>query len=134
MTRLVSTSGRESNSAGAALDLSRPGVAPEGPAEAVPPTQALLQSEARLRALLSSLDDLVFELDAEGRYLAVWTDDESLLADSRQNLLGHTLLEALGDGVGSELMSCIGRVLATGTPEAWLPAARQYQRRPSLPA
>src|ERR1019366_8272640 len=40
-------------------------------------TEALRESEARLRALLSSLDDLVFELDEDGVYLAVWTTNEA---------------------------------------------------------
>ena len=33
------------------------------------PTEALQESEARLQALVSSLDDLVFELDENGTYL-----------------------------------------------------------------
>ena len=40
---------------------------------ASPPSAA--ESEARLQALLSSLDDLVIELDENGTYLAVWTNE-----------------------------------------------------------
>ncbi len=41
--------------------------------------EALRESEARLEALLSSLDDLVFELDENGTYLGIWTANDDLL-------------------------------------------------------
>ncbi|MGO9148864.1 MAG: hypothetical protein ACLP1E_03590 [Acidimicrobiales bacterium] len=43
---------------------------------------ALRAGEARLQALLSSLDDLVFELDENGTYLGIWTGNDTLLAKS----------------------------------------------------
>ena len=46
------------------------------------------ESEARLQALLSSLDDLVFELDHEGTYLGIWTADDALLAAPRGRDVG----------------------------------------------
>ena len=41
--------------------------------------EALQESEARLETLLSSLDDLVFELDENGTYLGIWTTNDALL-------------------------------------------------------
>ena len=70
---------------------------------------ALRESEARLRALLSSLDDLVFELDENGVYLAVWTTNESLLVAPPAELLGHTTREALGDEVGRRVADAVAR-------------------------
>ena len=81
------------------------------------PIEALRASEARLHALLSSLDDLVFELDASGVYLAVWTTDESLLVAPPGQLIGRTVRQALGDEVGRRLTRALRRVLETGRPE-----------------
>src|ERR1039458_2564480 len=76
-------------------------------------TEALRESEARLRALLSSLDDLVFELDENGVDLAIWTTDETLLVAPPSELLGRTLREALGDDVGRRVTRAVRRVLET---------------------
>jgi diguanylate cyclase (GGDEF)-like protein/PAS domain S-box-containing protein len=81
--------------------------------------QALQESEARLEALVSSLDDLVFELDGNGIYLGIWTDNDALLVAPRSELLGRSITEALGSEVGLGLMKVIGSVLETGRPEVW---------------
>jgi diguanylate cyclase (GGDEF)-like protein/PAS domain S-box-containing protein len=80
-------------------------------------TEALRESEARLKALLSSLDDLVFELDEKGVYLAIWTTNETLLVAPPSELLGRTVREAVGDEVGRRLTRAIRRVIRTGRPE-----------------
>jgi len=77
------------------------------------------ESEARLQALISSLDDLVFELDENGTYLGIWAADDALLAAPRGELLGRTVIETVGDEVGLGLMKIIGSVLETGRPEIW---------------
>ncbi|MGA2209436.1 MAG: PAS domain-containing protein [Acidimicrobiales bacterium] len=82
-----------------------------------PADEALRESEARLRALLDSLDDLVFELDENGTYLGIWTTDDALLAAPRQELLGRTVRQGLGDKTGQELMELIARVVGTSRPE-----------------
>ena len=79
--------------------------------------QARPDSEARLQALLSSLDDLVFELDEEGTYLGIWTADDALLAAPRGEMLGRTLRDVTGEEVGSLLTRTARRVLETGCPE-----------------
>ncbi len=76
-------------------------------------------SGARLQALLSSLDDLVFELDGNGTYLGIWTGDDALLVAPRHELSGRTLREVIGGEVGAGLTRIIGRVLQTGTTELW---------------
>jgi PAS domain S-box-containing protein len=78
---------------------------------------ALRESEARLRAILSSLDDLVFELDENGVYLAIWTTSEALLVAPASQLLGRTVREALGDDLGRRVIRAVRRVLETGQPE-----------------
>jgi diguanylate cyclase (GGDEF)-like protein/PAS domain S-box-containing protein len=82
-------------------------------------TEALRQSEARLKALLSSLDDLVFELDENGTYLEIWTANDTLLAVPRDALLGKTHREALGEEIGLSLARVISQVLETDRPQFW---------------
>ena len=84
-----------------------------------PATKALRESRARLHALLSSLDDLVFELDENGIYLGVWTTNETLLAAPRDELLGRSVREVIGEELGATLIGIIGHVLETGCPEIW---------------
>ncbi|MGD0944813.1 MAG: hypothetical protein ABR972_11145 [Acidimicrobiales bacterium] len=76
------------------------------------PTEALLKSQARLQALLSSLDDLVFELDENGTYLEIWTANDALLVVPRSELIGRTHREVLGEEIGLALAKVIGEVLA----------------------
>jgi diguanylate cyclase (GGDEF)-like protein len=80
-------------------------------------TEAQRASEARLQALLSSLDDLVFELDENGTYLGIWTTDDALLAAPRSEMLGRTLCENVGEEVGLRLTRVAAHVLETGCPE-----------------
>jgi PAS domain S-box-containing protein len=95
----------------------------------------LRESEARIEALLSSLDDLVFELDESGTYLGIWTANDALLSAPRDELLGRTVRETLGDEIGSRLIEVIDHVLDTGVPEILefsleVPAgARSFQSR-----
>jgi len=79
--------------------------------------EALRESEARLHALLSSLDDLVFELDENGTYLGVWTTDDALLVAPRSALLGRSVCETIGEEIGVRLVETIRHVLETGCPE-----------------
>jgi PAS domain S-box-containing protein len=79
--------------------------------------EATRQSEARLDALVRSLDDVVFEFDAEGTYLKIWTGDESLLARPGAKLIGHTISEVLGEPGAVGFLEIFKRVLASGRPE-----------------
>ena len=80
-------------------------------------SEALRDTAARLRALLSSLDDLVFELDGNGVYLSIWTTNETLLVAPPSELLGRTVREALDDAVGRRVTRAVRRVLESGRPE-----------------
>ena len=81
--------------------------------------EALQESEARLQALLSSLDDVVFELDENGTYLEIWTTNDALLAVPRSELLGRTHAEAISEEIGLSLAKVIGQVIETGRPQFW---------------
>jgi signal transduction histidine kinase/ActR/RegA family two-component response regulator len=47
----------------------------------------------------------------------VWTTDERLLALPSEELIGRTIVEALGEEIGRPLMDGTARVFRTGTPE-----------------
>ena len=83
------------------------------------PMEALRESEARLEALLSSLDDLVFELDENGTYLGIWTANDELLVAPRDRLLGRTHAEVVGEDVALGLKEVTNSVLGTGRPQFW---------------
>jgi diguanylate cyclase (GGDEF)-like protein/PAS domain S-box-containing protein len=82
-------------------------------------SKALQESEARLQALLSSLDDLVFELDEDGTYLGIWTANDALLVAPRGELLGRTHSEVIGEEIGLSLKEVMHNVFETGRPEFW---------------
>jgi diguanylate cyclase (GGDEF)-like protein/PAS domain S-box-containing protein len=75
--------------------------------------------EAHLQGLLSSLDDLVFELDENGTYVEIWGTNDALLFAPRSELLGRTHTEAISEEVGLRLKQIIASVGETGRPEIW---------------
>ena len=79
----------------------------------------LRQSESRLRVLLGCTKGIVFEFDAEARYLNIWTDDDGLLARPRGELLGRTINEALGATDGQRFTDAVTRVSRTGKAETF---------------
>ena len=83
------------------------------------PTKALQESEARLQALISSLDDLVFELDENGTYLGIWTANDALLFAPRDQLLGRTHGDVIGEDMALRLKEVTSNVFLTGRPEFW---------------
>lgn len=85
--------------------------------EAEDSLEVLNRNDARFRALLSSLDDLVFEQDHEGRVLAVWTGQEKLLTAPVAELLGRSAAETLGEEVGSRIVRGIRLALESGRPQ-----------------
>src|SRR2546422_7553507 len=78
---------------------------------------ALEASERRLRAVLDSIGEILFEFDELGTYLNIWTVDESLLARPKKELLGRTFVDVLGIEATRVHLEAIQRVIATGAPE-----------------
>ena len=74
------------------------------------------ESEARLHALVESLDEAAAEFDRCGRVLNVWTTHESLLP-SKDFMLGKTLAEIVGEQEARPYLEVFSRVLETGRPE-----------------
>ncbi|HEX6222882.1 MAG TPA: PAS domain S-box protein, partial [Chryseolinea sp.] len=81
--------------------------------------QQVKKSEAHLNALVSSLDDIVFEVDDDGRFLNVWAQNDDDLFVPRAKILGRTFGEVLGAEFGSILDKIRVRVMTTGQPESY---------------
>ncbi|WP_448874936.1 PAS domain S-box protein [Desulfobulbus propionicus] len=76
--------------------------------------EALRTSEEKLRSLFAAMQDVIFVLDAEGRYLEIAPTNASLLYRPSEELLGKTLSEVFPPEKAAEFFSAIHRVLATG--------------------
>ncbi|HEX8703417.1 MAG TPA: ATP-binding protein [Myxococcaceae bacterium] len=81
------------------------------------PVLQLEAVEERLLVVLGLTDGIVFEMDAQGRYLAVWAKSDALLAMPREQFLGRTLAEVLGPQAAAPFMERIQRIVSTGQPE-----------------
>jgi PAS domain S-box-containing protein len=79
---------------------------------------AVLESGRQMGALVTSLDDIVFELDEQGTYRNIWTADESLLVLPRAQVLGLRMGDVLGQETSRPFIEAIQRVLAGGLPES----------------
>jgi len=79
--------------------------------------EALRESEARLRALVTSMDDVAYEIDEQGRYVNVWTSNEGLLPRPRQEMIGQRVGYFYSEQWDRHFFRTFNRVLATGRPE-----------------
>lgn len=57
--------------------------------------EQIRQSESHLQVLLSSIDDIAFELTKEGIYTNIWTKNEQLLFIDREAYLGKHITQVL---------------------------------------
>ena len=79
--------------------------------------EKLRASEQRLRTLVTSLDDIVFQVDEHGTYLEVWTANEALLVQPRDYIIGRRFDEIFGAQASRPFFDALARVLASGKPE-----------------
>ena len=80
--------------------------------------EQIKNTEARLNALVSSLDDIVFEIDEEGRFQNVWAKNDDDLFVPREKIIGNTLAEIFGDEFARPFETIRGRVITTGQTES----------------
>jgi PAS domain S-box-containing protein len=78
----------------------------------------LRRSEARMKAIVDAIDEVIFEFDRQGTYCNVWTTDESLLALPRERLIGHRVSELLGEEASSQFLEVFVRVTTSGHGES----------------
>ena len=77
---------------------------------------ALAESEARNRALLDAIPDLIFRIARDGTYLDIEGSERDLVAP-KSELVGRNIAEPLPPETARRFMSCIGHALERGTVE-----------------
>lgn len=77
------------------------------------------KSEAHLNALVSSLDDIFFEIDDDGRFLNVWAKNDEDLFYPRSKIIGRTFAEVLGEEFSKPLEALRIKVMETGQSESY---------------
>ena len=89
---------------------------------------ALQKNKERLLTLINSIDDFVFEVDADGTYLNIWTQREDLLIRPKAELLGRRISDVFGNDI---LTKRIQNLLQTGQTDSFemsvdLPGGRHW--------
>lgn len=74
-------------------------------------------NERRLKALVGSVDEIVFEFDSEGTYLGVWTENEELLMRPKEELLGRRISDFFDEEFSTTATGAIKRVLGNRKSE-----------------
>lgn len=76
--------------------------------------EKIKRSESNLTALISSLDEIVFEIDDAGRFREVWVKDDSYLFLPRQDIYGKTLEEIFGKEFVAPFADRLNKTLRDG--------------------
>lgn len=105
---LVKFTGMLSSSAVNIIELSRT-VADYQAAEAT-----LKASEAKSQALLATIPDLIFVIDANGVFLDYRAATDTVLAVPAEQIIGNTISATMPPGVAEASLACINRALTTG--------------------
>jgi PAS domain S-box-containing protein len=90
---------------------SREGDPPRPPADTI---VALRKSEERLKAILSSLPDLIFRIDREGTFLDFHTPSLDHLAVPPEQFLGKRLSDIMPEEIARESLRLIAGTVRTG--------------------
>src|SRR5277367_2351075 len=62
-------------------------------------------------ALVKTFNEFLFELDADGKFLSIWTSNEALLRERRAEFLGRHALEVLGEEIFRPFSKLFRRVI-----------------------
>lgn len=68
------------------------------------------EKESDLRALISSIDDVIMRIDYEGRYINIWTSDEKKLTRPKEELIRSSIQEIFPKEDAELFMSTIKEV------------------------
>ena len=68
-------------------------------------------------ALVETFNEFLFELDADGKFLSIWTSNEALLRERRAEFLGRHALEVLGEELFHPFSKLFRRVIQQGVCE-----------------
>ena len=72
------------------------------------------ESEERFRSVLAAVPDLIFVLDAEGRYRHIFTAEPEMLVKPTDVLLGQSIHDVLPPNDAQSIQAVIDRTIATG--------------------
>ena len=75
--------------------------------------EKLQASRQQLQALVTSLDDIVFLVDERGTYLDVWTSNETLLFQPREQIIGRRFDEIFGVEAARPFFQTLEQVLTS---------------------
>ena len=68
-------------------------------------------------ALVKTFNEFLFELDADGKFVSIWTSNEALLRERRAEFLGRRALEVLGEEIFRPFSKLFRRVIKQGVCE-----------------
>jgi PAS domain S-box-containing protein len=68
-------------------------------------------------ALVKTFNEFLFELDADGKFVSIWTSNEALLRERRAEFLGRRALEVLGEEIFHPFSKLFRRVIRQGVCE-----------------
>jgi two-component system cell cycle sensor histidine kinase/response regulator CckA len=77
--------------------------------------ESLTRSEAEMRALFAAMTDVIFVLDADGRYLRIAPTDPTFFYEPSTNLIGKTLHEVFPKAAADLFLKHIRQALTEGT-------------------
>ena len=77
------------------------------------------ESELRLRAMVGSIDELVFEFDPDGTILNIWATNDNLLVRPRNEMIGRNIGGLLDRDFIGQFLDSFKRVIQTGQPETF---------------
>ncbi len=80
--------------------------------------EALRRSEAELRALFESMNNVIMGIDADGRYLKIAPTDPSLLYAPAEQMIGKTMHDIVPGELADRFLSVVRDTLATGKTHA----------------
>ena len=81
---------------------------------------AILQLQRNQQATLNALPDLLFEFSSEGRYLAVHSQRDDLLLQSRESVIGRYVDEVLPEAAMRIIKNAITEAIAKGMSDGHL--------------
>ncbi|HEY8521607.1 MAG TPA: PAS domain-containing protein [Gammaproteobacteria bacterium] len=81
--------------------------------------QALRAAEARNRALLEANPDVIFRIDADGRYLDLSVSPKTLFPYTKETLVGRNVRDLFSEEFAREHQEHVRRAIETGEMQLW---------------
>lgn len=78
-------------------------------------SEKVAESSSHLRALINSIEDIIYEVDKSGRYLNAWTKSDALPTFPKEEIIGKTLTDLYGERYAQPFDEVLQEVIATGT-------------------